>query len=297
MDNSESWSHFRFYKSDIYHLKDALQVPDTIKTYNRMRVDGVEAMCIFLKRCLYPCRYADMIPYFGRAVPDYSIISSEIMDHIYTSFEHLLTEFNLPVLLVPKLEEYCNAIYNKGVPLRNCFGFVDGTVRPIYRPGTNQRVVYNGHKKVHALKFQSIVLPNGLIGNMYGSIEGRQHDCFMIRMSGILPKLQQYAFNANGDPMCIYGDPAYPLRIHLQPLEQQFNTAMSKVRVSGEWLFGDICNWFAFMDFKKNLKLNLSAVGKMYLVCALLTNARTCLYSNMTSDFFNCEPPSIEEYF
>ena len=47
-----------------------------------------------------------MIPYFGRAVPDYSIISSEIMDHIYTSFEHLLTEFNLPFLLVPKLGEY-----------------------------------------------------------------------------------------------------------------------------------------------------------------------------------------------
>ena len=55
MDNSESWSHFRFYKSDIYRLKDALQVPDTIKTYNRMRVDGVEAMCIFLKRFSYPC--------------------------------------------------------------------------------------------------------------------------------------------------------------------------------------------------------------------------------------------------
>ena len=229
------------------------------------------------------------------------------MDHIYTSFEHLLTECNLPFLLVPKLEEYwgstggvlgeywrntggvlgeyCNAIYNKGAPLRNCFGFVDGTVRPICRPGTSQRVVYNGHKKVHALKFQSIVLPNGLIGNMYGPIEGRRHDCFMLRMSGILPKLQQYAFNANGDPLCIYGDPAYPLRIHLQapfknarlqPLEQQFNTSMSKVRVSVEWLVGDICNWFAFMDFEKNLKLNLNAVGKMYLVCVLLTNARTC---------------------
>ena len=55
-------------------------------------------------------------------------------------------------------------------PKQYCFGFIDGTVRPIARPGENQRVVYNGHKRVHALKFQSVVLPNGLIGNMYGPV-------------------------------------------------------------------------------------------------------------------------------
>ena len=30
--------------------------------------------------------------------------------------------------------------------------------------------MYNGHKRVHALKFQSIALPNGLIANMYGPV-------------------------------------------------------------------------------------------------------------------------------
>ena len=54
----------------------------------------------------------------------------------------------------------------KGSPLDNCFGFVDGTVRPITRPGEDQRVLYNGHKRVHAIKFQSVALPNGLIANM-----------------------------------------------------------------------------------------------------------------------------------
>ena len=33
------------------------------------------------------------------------------------------------------LEEYCDSIHNKGVPLDNCFGFVDGTVRPINHLG------------------------------------------------------------------------------------------------------------------------------------------------------------------
>ena len=35
----------------------------------------------------------------------------------------------------------------------------------------------------------------------------------------------------------------------------------------------------------------------MYLTCALLTNAKTCLYGNMTSQFFQMNPPILEEYF
>lgn len=34
-------------------------------------------------------------------------------------------------------------------------------------PGQHQKIVYNGHKWVHSLKFQSVALPNGFIGNMY----------------------------------------------------------------------------------------------------------------------------------
>ena len=148
---------------------------------------------------------------------------------------------------------------------------IDGTVRPICRPSNDQRLVYNGHKKVHSLKFQSVALPNGIIGNLFGPIEGRRHDCFLLRESGILGSLNQFAFNSQREPLCLYGDPAYPVRIHLQSpfqgpylndLQKELNTKMSGVRTSVEWLFGDITNWFAFMDYKKNLKLNLSAVGK-----------------------------------
>lgn len=54
--------------------------------------------------------------------------------------------------------------------MRNCWGFVDGTVRPIARPGEHQKVIYNGHKKVHALKFQSVVAPNGMIATLCGPV-------------------------------------------------------------------------------------------------------------------------------
>ena len=72
---------------------------------------------------------------------------------------------------------------------------------------------------------------------------------------------------------------------------------MSEVRVAVEWVFGDILNYFAFLDFKKDLKVGLSAVGKMYIVCALLRNAHTCIYQSSTSKFFGLNPPALQDYF
>ena len=78
---------------------------------------------------------------------------------------------------------------------------------------------------------------------------------------------------------------------------QAYNAAMSGVRTSVEWLFGDIINYFKFLDFKKNLKIQLSSVGKMYVRCAILRNVLTCLYGNQTLELFEMEPPTLQEYF
>ena len=49
--------------------------------------------------------------------------------------------------------------------------------------------------------------------------------------------------------MCIYGDPANPVRVHLQgpfrdayltPQKQLYNQSMNSVRTSVEWLFADV---------------------------------------------------------
>ena len=101
--------------------------------------------------------------------------------------------------------------------------------------------------------------------------------------------LKHMFFSEAGLPMSVYGDLAYPLRVHLQaPFRgavltqdmKNFNKAMSAVRISVEWLFGDVINKFKYMDFKKNFKIGLSPVGKMYIASAILENALTCLYGN-----------------
>ena len=52
----------------MYELSDVLDMPDEIITDNSQNVDKIEALCILLKRCTYPCRYGDSVQRFRRAV-------------------------------------------------------------------------------------------------------------------------------------------------------------------------------------------------------------------------------------
>ena len=172
-----------------------------------------------MKRYTYPCRYADLVPRFGRPVPQLCMITNLVVDYLLDRYGDLLDNLNQGWLSPQSLQVYADAIHN------NCWGFIDGTVRPICQPKENQRMVYNGHKRVHALKFQSIVTPNGLIANLFGPVEGRRHDSGMLAMSGLLLQLQQMSFSPAGQAMCIYGDPAYPHNIHYSHLSRDFSSA------------------------------------------------------------------------
>jgi len=125
---------------------------------------------MLLKRLAYPCRLSDMVARFGRSVPEISLILAEVTDHVVSTQGHLLQDLSSLGCSRINLEEVAQAIHQKGAALDNCWGFVDGTIRPICQPGENRRVVYNGHKRVHCLKFQSVVPPNGMIANLFGPI-------------------------------------------------------------------------------------------------------------------------------
>lgn len=128
------------------------------------------------------------------------MITNTVLDWIYDNHSHRLISWNnQPYLSPANLQLYVQAISRQGSPLRNCFGFVDGTIRAISRPGENQRVVYNGLKCVHSLKFQSVAIPNGLVANLYGPVEGRRHDAGMLKDSGLLNTLQRKAHSPRGD--------------------------------------------------------------------------------------------------
>ena len=83
-------------------------------------------------------------------------------------------------------ELFAEVLHTKEAPLDNCWGFVDGTTRPVCRPAQNQRSLYNSHKRYHCIKFQSVIAPNGLIANLFGPVKGKRHDSGILADSGLL---------------------------------------------------------------------------------------------------------------
>ena len=79
------------------------------------------------------------------------MIRIQVIDDVYDRFGHLLRDLDL---VWSDTASIAAAVHAKGAPLQQCFGFIDGTVRPIARPIVNQRIMYSGHKRVHCIKFQ-----------------------------------------------------------------------------------------------------------------------------------------------
>ena len=79
-------------KADIPLLIDALRMPPEFVCGNGIVCHATEGLCIPLKRFAFPCHYSDMKPFFGRSVPELSIISNESpTGYILTMATELLT--------------------------------------------------------------------------------------------------------------------------------------------------------------------------------------------------------------
>ena len=77
-DNSECWTELRFGRPDLDLLREKLQIPDEIACSQRSVCDGMEGMCILLKRLVYH-------------PTDLCLIFNEMLDLIYTTHSHRLT--------------------------------------------------------------------------------------------------------------------------------------------------------------------------------------------------------------
>ncbi len=53
------------------------------------------------------------MPLFGRSAPELSLITSEVIEHISSSFENLLSSLDQPLLTPARLQSYADAVYAK----------------------------------------------------------------------------------------------------------------------------------------------------------------------------------------
>ena len=74
-----------------------------------------------------------------------------MLNDLYNRFHLLLEDLDQNWIDV---QAFADAIHDAGRPLQNCWGFIDGTLRPCCRPIQNQTILFSGHKQTHELKFQ-----------------------------------------------------------------------------------------------------------------------------------------------
>ena len=143
-----------------------------------------------------------------------------------------------------------------------------------------------------------------MITHVYGPVEGRRHDWTLYTRSLLEEKLPPL-LDVEGERYCLYGDSGYSRRWFLEvpyqgsnltSAQRAFNRAMSAVRITVEWIFKEVKLYFTTMDYKRKLKVKESPVGMLYMSAMLLCNMRNCIYPNQIARYFDCTPPSLEQF-
>jgi hypothetical protein len=221
-------------------MVDALEIPEYIITANKSVFSGIEALCL---TCAHFCTAGDQYELLMKHCHAQSAISeivNWVATFIDTTWSHLL-DFNYTH----------QPSYKAGAPV---LGFIDCTIHHICRPSQWQHQAYSGHKKFHTLKFQAIMLPNGMFGHLFGPHKGCRNDCTLLNHSGILEMCAEHAV-CNGtdkdtpDEECyfqLFRDPACGVSAQTQsPFsglgecmeeEKQWNEMMAQVRIEVELL-------------------------------------------------------------
>ena len=110
MDDSECLAEYRFHKNEVPVLFRGLELPQSFKCHQGTICYGLEALRITPRRFAYPCRYSDLIPRFGRSVPELSMISNHVIDTFYQEHNHRITQRNNTLRNPPLLENYARTI-------------------------------------------------------------------------------------------------------------------------------------------------------------------------------------------
>ncbi|KAF9368024.1 hypothetical protein BGX21_006885, partial [Mortierella sp. AD011] len=78
--------------------------------------------------------------------------------------------------------------------------------------------MFNGRYHFHALNYQAVVTPDGIIIHLGEAQPGTMHDYRMYLESSLQELLTQEAFDVDGESLGIHGDLAYHLDGHMMRL-------------------------------------------------------------------------------
>ena len=113
MDPAECCTECRVEKWHIPMLADRLQIQPTFQCPQRSVCDGIEGLCMLLKRLAYPCRYSDMVHRFARLVPVLGMVTNTVLEYICDRHGQGLAQWNNQVMDPNRLQQCADAIEHK----------------------------------------------------------------------------------------------------------------------------------------------------------------------------------------
>jgi hypothetical protein len=299
-----------------------------------LRFTGEEALIFCLKRLATDSNFHEDARFmFGRENSQWSRLWHWWIDHMYQNHIHLLEDY-LP-FFVPFFEKYANAISSKineitkGTRLEtdmppgsmDIVGFIDCTIAEIPRiggplepgvgadryPPDEHTAFYQNWVRKCGQKHLGVLHPDGMFSDMQGSTTAVHHDQHVAQDTRINERMQLVQ-QGSVRIYALYGDRAFmngrcitrPHMSHERLLAWQIrdNKIMGKVRIGIEWGFGSATKLFKFVANPDNFKIRKHHDARRYYRIAILVlNSRNCLYWSITSQYFKCIPPTLEEYF
>ena len=328
----ECWRRFRFRKRDLRRLLVLLGLKDEDVTLGkrgkRGDFSGEEILLYSLYRLASTTTHVERESVFNTDASNLSAMDNWFICYMNANFAYLVTD-NTPYWSTEFLafSEAIRIKFTARTGLEILAGnfkivaFHDCTVIACCRPGGGpstsginaprynnfiQMAFYNGWKHMHGTKWLTVELPNGMCMDMHGPFSFRHNDLELFEDARLNDRLEA-AQVGQENLYCSYGDSIFPNLTcckskhradALTPEEQLQNAGMGSMRIANEWHYGFTANLFPRVKHKSSLKILQSQnVSVMYLVCTLLRNARTCLYGSQTCRYFNCMPPTLENYF
>jgi hypothetical protein len=176
---------------------------------------------------------------------------------------------------------------------------------PASGPWDVQRGALSGDKWFHCHGVQGVFGPDGIFVDWYDVPLGKENDKYFMRDSlvnrilrnaQLVDLIQYWVYCKAGYANDTHVRSAYH-GVHVTPLQLRQNSKMSRVRVGVEWGFGKVKARCPLIRCSDKLKLRGIDVARRVRVAVLLTNAHTCLNSSKTGLYFECEAPTLQEYF
>ena len=286
----------------------SLLFPDPIKLEKRGQMYSEELLLLVCGRYRHVmATVADLGYFHGRDASCISAFFRAALDHLSAKFGHLLAldrmdrfrDFlpNWNASFSRKFQEKC------GIPLPGRWSAanvtLDGIRLQVAKPTQNIAAVVNPYiGNLPTLVFIAIVGGNGMVVGLSAGWPGRQNDPAVLSLLNVEQHLQNAGMIAICDSIFSHTMTTRPIPKANQTMQyspQQLN-AVSSVRVSIEWAFGELTTKMPFLIQYWKQKVYHTCPAKTFQVGVLLSNLRRCLEGGNALTYFDEEIIDVESY-